>query len=137
MSQTTLRTGLLSHPQYWRWLQMLMCLQIRRFLLWIEQHVCLGDAFLVPAQRRRLDRAVGFIESGFCITRESGVFTFNSWYFGWPKSRPVPTFWIVIRTLTRVDTVVVADSLVQCPWHLTKQFWRYVTKLPHVSASFG
>ena len=52
-------TGLLSHPQYWRWLQrslMLMCLQIRRFLLWIEQHVCSGDAFLVPAQRRRLDR---------------------------------------------------------------------------------
>ena len=73
MSQITLRTGLLSHPQYWRWLQMLMCLQIRRFLLWIEQHVCLGDAFLVPAQRRRLDRAVGFIESGFCITRESGA----------------------------------------------------------------
>jgi hypothetical protein len=57
MSQITLRTGLLSHPQYWRWLQMLMCLQIRRFLLWIEQLVCSGDAFLVPAQRRRLGRA--------------------------------------------------------------------------------
>ena len=73
MSQITPGTGLLSHPQYWRWLQMLMCLQIRRFLLWIEQHVCSGDAFLVPAKRRRLDRAVGFIESGFCITRESGA----------------------------------------------------------------
>ena len=47
------------------------------------------------------------------------------------------SFWIVIWTLTRVDTVVVADSSVQCPWHLTKQFSRCVTKLPHVSASFG
>ena len=36
----------------------------------------------------------------------------------------------------KINTVV-ADSSVQCPWDLTKQFSRYVTKLPHVSASFG